>query len=140
MDTARHLDEFEVVTRHIVMERDLNSYGNLFGGAMLAWLDEAAGLFVMEKTGYSDFVTVALNDVSFKTPGRRGDAIGIYCRILRTGRSSITVEAKALVHEPETSAKRLVIDCRITYVCLKDGKPTPYFESDRYTRWLRQQV
>jgi len=139
MDTARHMDEFEVVTRHIVMERDLNSFGNLFGGALLAWLDEAAGLFVMEKTGYANFVTVSFDDVIFKAPGRRGEAIGIYCRILRIGRSSISVEAKALVHEPETNEKRQIIDCRIAYVCLKDGKPTPYFESERYARWLGQQ-
>jgi len=138
MDKAQNADEFEVVTRHIVMERDLNSLGTLFAGAMLAWLDEAAALFVMEKTGYADLVTVSLEDVSFSAPGRRGDAIVVYCRILRTGRSSIVVETRALVHDPETSARRQIIDCRITYVCLRDGKPTPYFESERYAQWLRQ--
>jgi len=139
MGKARDEDDFEVVTRHIVMERDLNSFGNLFGGSMLAWLDEAGALFVMEKTGYADFVTASLENVSFKAPGRRGDNIVIYCRIIRTGRSSITIEAQAFVKEPASSVKRQTIDCRITYVCLKDGKPAPYFESDRYARWLEEQ-
>jgi acyl-CoA thioesterase YciA len=139
MDTARDMNDFEVVTRHIVMERDLNSFGNLFGGAMMAWLDEAAALFVMEKSGYADFVTVSFDNVRFKAPGRRGDAIVIYCRVVKTGRSSITVEAQAFVNEPQSSVKRQVIDCRITYVCLENGKPTPYFESERYARWLRKQ-
>lgn len=139
MDTTGDESEFEVVTRHIVMERDLNSFGNLFGGNMLAWLDEAGALFVMDKTGYADFVTASLENVSFKAPGRRGDNIVIYCRIIRTGRSSITIEAQAFVKEPGSRVRRQTIDCRITYVCLKDGKPTPYFESESYRRWLEAQ-
>ena len=131
--------DFEVVTRHIVMERDLNSFGNLFGGVILAWLDEAAALFVMEKTGYGNIVTVSMDDVRFKAPGRRGDAIVISCRVVTTGRSSITVEARALVNEPEIKARRQIIDCRITYVCLEGGRPTPYFESEKYARWVREQ-
>src|SRR5690606_13517328 len=83
--------EFEVSTRHLVMERHLNPYGNVFGGTVLAWLDEGAALFLMEKIGYTNFVTVSMNHVDFKAPGHRGDAVQILCRVLRTGRSSVTV-------------------------------------------------
>ena len=38
------LEGFDLVTRHLVIERDLNPAGNLFGGTMLAWLDEATAL------------------------------------------------------------------------------------------------
>lgn len=125
-------ESFEIVTRHIVMDRDLNAHGNLFGGIMLAWLDEASALFVMEKIGYTNFVTVNMQDVSFKSPGNRGDAIVLYSRVLETGRSSITVQSRALAHDPEKDIKREVINCRVTFVCLKDGKPFPYFESEQY--------
>ena len=86
-----HSSEFEVATRHLVMERDLNSFGHLFGGAMLAWLDEGAALYLEEKIGYRDFVTMNMNNVSFKAPGQRGDATLILCRVLKTGRSSVVV-------------------------------------------------
>lgn len=129
---------FEIVTRHIVMERDLNAFGNLFGGVMLAWLDEGSALYVMEAIGYADFVTVSMDNVSFRAPARRGDAVVIYCRTVKTGRSSITIETRAFVHEPGTGTKREVINCLITFVCLHDGRPYPYFESDEYRSWSKR--
>jgi acyl-CoA thioesterase YciA len=136
-DTAP-LSEFDVVTRHMVMERDINPAGHLFGGAMLAWLDEATAVYVMERIGFSDFVTVALEDVRFQAPGHRGDIITIYSRIVATGRSSITAETCAINHELQTGKDREIITCRFTFVCLKDHEPYPYFQSEAYAQWVRQ--
>ncbi|MBI5094544.1 MAG: acyl-CoA thioesterase [Candidatus Hydrogenedentes bacterium] len=133
--TTPSLEDFEIVTRHMVMEKDLNPFGNLYGGMMLSWLDEGAALYVMEKIGYANFVTVSLDNVNFKAPGHRGDAIVLYCRVLRTGRSSIVVQSKALAHEPITGAKRDIITCQITYVCLMNERPYPYFQSAEYAEW-----
>jgi|GEM_PF-581093 len=130
------MSDFELVTRHIVMEKDLNAFGNLFGGVMLAWLDEAAALYVMEKCGYANFVTVSLDDVNFKAPSHRGDSTLIYCRVLKTGRSSIIIQTKAYSYEPESREKYEVINCKFTFVCLKRGKPYNYFSSGAYQRWL----
>ena len=134
------MDDFEIVTRHIVMERDLNPFGNLYGGAILGWLDEGAALYVMEKIGFTNFVTVSFDSVDFKAPGHRGDAIVLYCRVLKIGRSSIVVESKALAHEPVTGAKREIITCTIAYVCLKDERPYAYFQSPEYADWLSRKA
>ena len=130
------LDEFEIVTRHIVMDRDLNAFGNLFGGSMLAWLDEGSALYVMDKIGYADFVTVSMDDVKFRSPAHRGDAVVLYSRILHTGGSSITVGTRAFSHEPVTGNKREIINCKLTFVCLKAGKPYAYFKGPEYKAWL----
>lgn len=130
--------DYDIVTRHIVMERDLNAFGNLFGGIMLAWLDEASALYVMDRIGYPNFVTVAMDNVNFRTPARRGDAVVIYARVVKTGRSSITVETVAFVHEPVTGDKREVINCLVTFVCLRDNQPYAYFESEAYADWVRR--
>jgi len=137
---SEELSDFEIVTRHIVMEKDLNPFGNLYGGAILSWIDEGAALYVMEKIGFTNFVTVSLDNVNFKAPGHRGDAIVLYCRVLRTGRSSIVVQSKALAHEPISGAKHEIITCTIAYVCLKDERPYPYFLSDEYSAWLKRQA
>lgn len=129
---------FEVVTRHMVMERHLNPGGNLFGGAMLGWLDEAAALYVTEKTGCGSLVTVSLEDVTFKAPAGRGDHVHISCRIVRTGRSSITVEAKAHAHDAYEGVQREIIDCTITYVCMRDNQACAYFVSQEYAEWKRR--
>lgn len=127
--------DYTIVTRHIVMERHLNAHGNLFGGVILAWLDEAAALYVMEHIGYSNFVTVALDNVSFKAPAHRGDAIVIYCRVVHTGRTSMTIQTQAWVHVPDSLEKREIIVCKVTFVCLQDGLPFPYFTSEIYRNW-----
>lgn len=141
---SAELAEYEIVTRHLVMERDLNAFGNLFGGVMLAWIDESSALFVMERIGWPDFVTVNMDDVDFKTPARRGDAVVFYSRILKTGRSSITVRTRAFVSQTlgvqDSDRKREeIINCKITFVCLKNGKPFPYFESEDYRTLLAEQ-
>lgn len=130
------LQDYEIVTRHIVMERHLNAFNNLFGGVILAWLDEASALYVMEAIGYSNFVTVSLEEVNFKAPAHRGDAVVIYSRVKRVGKSSITVQTQAWVHEPTSLEKREIIQCSVTFVCLDEkGKPFPYFVSDAYRSW-----
>lgn len=129
---------FQVVTRHMVMQRDMNPYNHVFGGTMLSWLDEGAALFVQDQIGYEDFVTVAMDDIAFKAPAHLGDHIIIYCRIDRVGRSSICVQTKAVAHEPSTGDQSEIITCRISFVCLKKDRPYRYFESATYEAWVRQ--
>jgi acyl-CoA thioesterase YciA len=130
------LRDFGIVTRHLVMEKDLNYFGNLFGGVILSWLDEGSALFIMDRIGYSNFVTVSMADVVFKAPARRGDAVVLYSRILSTGRSSVTAQTRAFVHD-NRGGRREIIDCKITFVCLQDGKPYAYFESEEYRAWMQ---
>ncbi|MCB1302874.1 MAG: acyl-CoA thioesterase [Leptospiraceae bacterium] len=128
------LKDFSIVTRHLVMEKDLNYHGNLYGGTMLAWLDESSALYVMETIGYTNFVTAGMENVKFQSPARSGEAVVFYCRTAHIGRSSITVQTRAFVHDPRSTRKDEIINCSITFVCLKDGKPFPYFESDDYSQ------
>lgn len=132
IDVPPALQRFEAVTRHMIMERHINPAGNLFGGVMLAWLDEAAAIYTTEKTGAPALVTASMENVRFKAPGFRGDHVHVHCRVVRTGRSSITVEARAFAHNPIARTEREIIDCTITYVCMAENRPTPYFESDAY--------
>ncbi|MBX7056755.1 MAG: acyl-CoA thioesterase [Leptospirales bacterium] len=135
---STELDGYDVVTRHLVMERHLNAFGNLFGGVMLAWLDEGSALYVMDRIGYQDFVTVHMDNVNFRSPARRGDAVALYSRVQKVGRSSITVETRALVHEAGLDQRREVIACQITFVCLRDGRPFAYFESPEYRSYSKK--
>jgi acyl-CoA thioesterase YciA len=138
MEEIHSLNEFSIVTRHMIMEKDLNPEGHLFGGAMLAWLDEATGIYVLEQIGYPNFVTVALHDVYFRAPGHRGDCITIYSRIVKTGASSVVAETRAINHELMTGRDREIITCRFTFVCLKDHKAYRYFTTPEYQAWLER--
>jgi acyl-CoA hydrolase len=124
-----NLDGMELVTQHIVMSKDLNAHGNLFGGVMLAWIDEAAALYTMNKISYTNIVTVNMDDVNFKVPGKSGDIIQIYACIEKKGKSSVTIRTSSVSINEKTRAKAEVIQCRVTFVCLNEnGKPYPFFE------------
>jgi len=139
-DTGSSQTHYEVVTRHIVMQRDMNPNNHVFGGTMLSWLDEAAALFVQDQIGYEDFVTVGMDDVAFKSPAHLGDHIIIYCRIESVGRSSIHVKTKAVAYEPSTADQNEIINCRISFVCLKKERPYRYFESATYEAWVKKRA
>lgn len=139
-DSSNPLSGYEMATRHLVMEKDLNYFGNLFGGTVLSWLDEGTAAWLIEQIGYANFVTVAMEDVYFKAPASRGDALVIYCKIESTGRSSITIKTKAWVRIPGTEEKKEIIACKFKFVCLKDGKPYSYFRTEQYKAWLNKRM
>jgi acyl-CoA thioesterase YciA len=122
------LEGMELATQHIVMSRDLNQHGFLFGGQMLAWIDEGCAMFVMEKIRYSNIVTVSMADVVFKSPGLLGDIIQIFSKIEKVGNSSITIRNTSIGKSQSRKELKEIIDCKITYVCLDEkGRPFPYF-------------
>jgi acyl-CoA thioesterase YciA len=126
------LEGMELITQHIVMSKDLNAHGNLFGGIMLAWIDESAAIYSMRKIGYTNIVTVNMDSVNFKTPGKNGDIIQIYAGIETAGRSSLVIKTKSISLAMGTTEAREIIQCKVTFVCLDStGKPFPYLERNR---------
>ena len=124
-----NLKGMDLVTQHIVMSKELNAHGNLFGGIMLAWIDEAAALYAMEKIAYTNIVTVHMDDINFKYPGRNGDIIQIYAAIEKTGKSSLTIRTTCISINDKSRVRHEVINCKVTFVCLDaGGKPFPYFD------------
>lgn len=111
------------------MSRDLNQHGNLFGGIILAWLDEAGCIYVMDRISYSNIVTVRMDNISFKGPGRNGDVLRIYAGIEKFGRTSVKTKITAISISQHTHIEKEIITCSVTYVCLDEaGEPFPYFE------------
>lgn len=81
----------QLALRVIVMPKDANPYGSIFGGVILSYIDQAA--FVQARThARCRWVTLALDRVEFKQPVFVGDTLNFYARTVKTGRSSVTVE------------------------------------------------
>jgi len=119
--------DFDLISRHLILSKDLNPFGNVFGGQVLSWLDESSYIYLVTKTGYPNFVTVNMDNVNFTAPAKLGDVMTFYGKILKTGKSSATVSNSAFVIEPGKDSKKEIISCTITFVALKDGKPFPFF-------------
>jgi len=77
-------------THRLVLPADLNHYGFLFGGTLLAWVDEAS--WIAASLDYPDnlFVTVGMDRVEFHHSVRQGTILAIRCERMRQGTTSVT--------------------------------------------------
>lgn len=75
---------------HLLMPKCLNAAGYLFGGQLLAWIDETAGI-VAKRHAEMNVVTVAVDNMYFKTGAKVDDTIVLIGRLTYVGRSSMEV-------------------------------------------------
>lgn len=122
-------EEFHLITRHLVMPNELNPNHTIFGGQLLAWLDVDLYLYLTEKVRDKYMVTYSMDKVYFKNPAYLGEIIEVHGAIKKIQRTRISVLGKAIAVDPETQARRVIIECEISYVAIDDnGKPRPAFE------------
>lgn len=78
--------------RIVLLPRDTNSHGTIFGGIILSYIDMAGAVEAHRRTDVERFVTVAMREVTFHEPVFTGDLVSFYSKITRVGTTSITVQ------------------------------------------------
>jgi acyl-CoA thioesterase YciA len=76
--------------RQVMMPRDTNAVGTIFGGVILSQIDLAAAIEA-HKHHPSRVVTVSMDKVVFRAPVFVGDLVSFFTKTARVGRTSITV-------------------------------------------------
>lgn len=116
----------ELITQHICLEKDVGAHGNLFGGIMMAWLDEAAAILACQHARSNRMVTLVANEVRFIQPVKVGDIVQIKGKIDRIGKTSVTVTLDVNSIDPETQSERKVCDTSMVFVNIdKWGNKAP---------------
>ena len=111
-------------TRKWVKPEDLNPNSTLFGGQLLAWIDEEAALYTIIQLENSKVVTKYMSEINFMASAKKGDIIEIGIEVIKFGKSSITMKCEA--RNKMTHETILTVD-NITMVNLdKDGNPKPH--------------
>lgn len=111
-------------TRKWVKPEDLNPNGTLFGGKLLAWIDEELALYAIIQLENSKIVTKHLSEINFRSSAKQGDIVEIGIDVVKFGNSSITLVCEA--RNIMTRETIITIDS-ITMVSLGiDGKPKPH--------------
>ena len=77
-------------TRKLVKPGDLNANNTLFGGALLRWIDEEAGIYAMSKVKDQKVVTKFMSEINFISKAKQGDIVEIGLALSSVGRSSLT--------------------------------------------------
>ena len=124
-------------TRKWVKPEDLNPNGTLFGGQLLAWIDEEAALYTIIQLENSKIVTKFMSEINFMSSAKKGDIVEIGMEVIKFGRTSITMKCEA--RNKMTRETILTVDNMIMVNLGADGKPAPHgkteveFVKDRFT-------
>ena len=112
--------------RQVMMPRDTNALGTIFGGVILSYIDLAAAT---EAHRYhpGKLVTVAFDQVEFKQPVFVGDLVSFFAETARVGRTSITVAVSVWAQRALRRDQIVhVTEGKVTLVAVDEHmKPTP---------------
>ncbi len=111
-------------TRKWVKPEDLNPNGTLFGGQLLAWIDEEAALYTIIQLENSKIVTKYISEINFMASAKQGDIVEIGIEVTKFGKSSITMKCEA--RNKMTRETILTVDNIIMVNLGDDGKPMPH--------------
>ena len=129
--------EMGLISTHYVMSKEVGYHGNLFGGTMLSWLDEAAAAFACQVADTGRMVTKHISALTFERPVRPGQLIKIYGRVQKVGNTSLTVELEARRTSIYNGTQKTVCKCNMVFVRIDgDGEPVPIPEHVRRKRTL----
>lgn len=111
--------------REIVFPNDANHLGTLFGGRALSMMDVVASIAAL-RTARKPVVTASIDRTDFKAPVYVGEFAETVGRVVRIGRTSITVEVELWAENPLTGERRLSTVANFVMVAVgPDGKPVP---------------
>jgi acyl-CoA hydrolase len=114
--------ESVAVTTKVVLPHETNTLGKLFGGALLAWMDEIAAVSA-HRHCKQVAVTASVNNVSFNNPIELGDIVTLEAKVSRAFRTSMEVIIDVSIEDRVTGIRRQSNQAIYTFVAInKEGK------------------
>ena len=123
-----------LAVKAVMMPRDTNAVGTIFGGVLLSYIDQAGvvgALHEVQQHGWprQALVTVAMNAVEFHQPVFVGDVVSFWTRVTRIGTTSITVHVSVETERSEATVR--LTEAEVVYVAIDPKDP------DRKPRTIR---
>lgn len=116
----------DLISSQICKTGDIGIYNNLFGGKMLAWLDEAGGTFAASVCCTPYMITLKMDEVVFKKPVKVNDHIRIYGEVKKMGNSSLVIRLEARRFNFSAHTEQLVCSTTMTFVRIDEyGQAIP---------------
>ena len=126
----------------VCMTKDLGVHGNLFGGIMLSWIDEAAVAMANRICKTPNMVTRKMTEILFEKPVKVGYTINIYGEAVSMGTTSIALSIQARRYNVYTEEEVIVCTTQVVFVRIdEDGNKIPIagevrrrFEEAKHTK------
>ncbi len=105
--------------------RDTNGNGTIFGGVLLAYIDQAGA--IATRPHCDRVVTVKMNEVVFHAPVFVGDVVSFFTTVTRVGRTSITIKVLVTAERwRKTDETVKVTEAEVVYVNVDENRrPSP---------------
>jgi len=111
-------------SRKLIKPGDLNANNTLFGGQLLKWIDEEAGIYAMTKLNNHRVVTKYMSEINFISTAKQADVIELGLAFVTIGTTSITFRCE--VRNLFTKKTIISID-KIVFVNVDEsGHPIPH--------------
>lgn len=121
---AKPMKESQAIQMRLVLPPDTNHMDTIFGGKVLAYIDEIAGISAMKHSGRKVVVTASIDSVDFLSPAYVGDVLELEANVTSTGRTSMEVYVRVKSQNLQTGEERLTTESFLTLVAMgDDGKP-----------------
>ena len=120
-------DGEQPVLRIVPMPADTNAHGTIFGGWVMAQVDIAGSIPAWARA-QGPVVTIAVNSFVFREPVFVGDLVSFYARVLKVGKTSITVDVEVFAQRGRRGAAEAVkvTEAQLTYVAVDEKRqPRP---------------
>ena len=112
----------EPAIRVMMMPRDTNAHGTIFGGVILSYLDQA-GAIEARRAGCNHVLTVAMDRVEFKEPVHVGDVLSFYTELVSVGRTSVRIRVRVEADRWDSPSRRVpVTSAEIVYVSVDENR------------------
>jgi acyl-CoA thioesterase YciA len=109
--------------RVLMMPRDTNHHGTIFGGVILSHIDQAGAVAAL-RLGCARLVTVAMDRVIFRQPVYVGDLVSFYAEPIGRGRTSVRVRVQVEAERRGGGEVVPVTEAEVTYVHIDErGRP-----------------
>jgi acyl-CoA hydrolase len=117
-------DSLTEITK-LIQYRDINGENRLFGGRLMEWIDEAAGVAAMRHCG-GNAVTLMVDSLKFKKGAFINDIVVLIAKVTYVGRTSMEVRVDSYVEEKPTGLRRAINHAYLTCVHVdENGRPVP---------------
>jgi acyl-CoA thioesterase YciA len=122
-DTENTAPRGTLTLRISAMPADTNANGDIFGGWVMARMDQAGGMAAVE-LAHGRVVTVKVDAIQFIRPMKVGDVLCVYTELERIGNTSLTLRIEAWAQRFQTRHMELVTEATFIFVAIDDnGKP-----------------
>ncbi|MEM1327736.1 MAG: hotdog domain-containing protein [Bacteroidota bacterium] len=114
----------QFLTRKLIRPEDLNANNTLFGGQLLRWIDEEAGIYAMTKLNTKRVVTKFISEINFISSAAQGDVVEIGLNFIAIGRTSLTFGC--VVRNIFSKTTIITIDKLVFVKVDKHGRPVAH--------------